>query len=77
MDFTLDPWTAAFFAATNYDTETDTYSAIEDTDNYQYGALYLCNEIPLPNLRLSRIDVVGMQPLSRPGRQSAFVFRMN
>lgn len=47
-----------------YDTETDTYSAIEDTDNYQYGALYLRNEIPLPNLRHSRIDIVGMQPLS-------------
>lgn len=77
MDLTLDPWTAAFFAATTYDTETDTNSAIEDTDNYQYGALYLRNEIPLPNLRHSRIDVVGMQPLSRPGRQSAFVFRMN
>ena len=77
MDLTLDPWTAAFFAATTYDTETDTYSAIEDTENYQYGAIYLRNEIPLPNLRHSRIDVVGMQPLSRPGRQSAFVFRMN
>ena len=77
MDITLDPWTAAFFAATKYDDATDTYSVIEDTDEYQYGAFYLRNEIPLPNPSLSRIDVVGMQPLSRPGRQSAYVFRMN
>ena len=25
MDLTLDPWTAAFFAATKYDDETDTF----------------------------------------------------
>ncbi len=77
MDITLDPWAAAFFAATKYDDATDTYTLIEDTDQYQYGAFYLHNEIPLPNLSHSRIDVVGMQPLLRPGCQSAYVFRMN
>ena len=77
MDLTLDPWTAAFFAATKYDDATDTYSVIEDTDKHQYGAFYLRNEMPLPVPNHSRIDVVGMQPLSRPGRQSAYVFRMN
>lgn len=76
MDITLDPWTAAFFAATKYDDATDTYSVIEDTEKYSYGAFYLRNEMPMPNPRQSRIDVVGMQPLSRPGRQSAYVFRM-
>lgn len=77
MDITLDPWTAAFFAATKYDDATDTYTPIEDTDKYQYGAFYLRNEIPLPDPSHSRIDVVGMQPLLRPGCQSAYVFRMN
>lgn len=77
MDLTLDPWTAAFFAATTYDATTDTYSPIEDTDKYQYGAFYLYNERPLPMSGHSRLDVVGMQPLSRPGRQSAYVFCMS
>lgn len=76
MDLTLDPWTSAFFAATKYDDATDTYSVIEDTDKYQYGTFYLYNEIPILAPRHTRIDVVGMQPLFRPGRQSAYVFRM-
>lgn len=76
IDLTLDPWTAAFFAATKYDDTTDTYSVIEDTEKYQCGAFYLYNEIPLPYPNHSRIDVVGLQPLARPGRQSAFVYRM-
>lgn len=77
LDLTLDPWTAAFFAATKYDDKTDTYSPITDTDRYQYGAFYLYNERPIPFRKSPRIDVVGMQPLSRPGRQSAYVFHMN
>ena len=77
IDLTLDPWTAAFFAATTYDVTTDTYSPIEDTDKYQYGAFYLRNEEPMLTPGHSRIDVVGMQPLLRSGRQSAYVFRIN
>lgn len=76
MDLTLDLWTAAFFAATTYDSESDTYTAITDTTKHPYGALYLYNEIPIPFRESPRINVVGMQPLSRPGRQSAFVFKM-
>ena len=76
LDLTLDPWTAAFFAATTYDFDTDTYSPITDTDQHPFGAFYLYNEIPIPFRPSERIDIVGMQPLSRPGRQSAYVFRM-
>lgn len=76
LDLTLEPWTAAFFAATTYDFETDTYSPIINTDKFQYGVFYLYNEIPIPGKTSERIDVVGMQPLLRPGRQSAYVFRM-
>ena len=76
LDLTLEPLTAAFFAATTYDFNTDTYSPITDTVKYQYGAFYLYNEIPILGQSSRRIDVVGMQPLLRPGRQSAYVFRM-
>lgn len=76
LDLTLDPWTAAFFAATTYDFETDTYSPITDTDKYQYGVFYLYNEIPHLFENDNRIDVVGMQPMLRPGRQSAYVYRL-
>lgn len=80
LDLTVDLWTAAFFAATTYDKTSDTYSPILDTKDYQYGAFYvymdlggacqdLCGNAP-------RIDVVGLQPLARPGRQAGFVYRM-
>ena len=76
LDITNEPWTAAFFAATMYDFDTDNYSPIIDTVKHQYGVFYLYNEIPIPGIISKRIDVVGMQPLLRPGRQSAYVFRM-
>ena len=76
LDLTLDPWTAAFFAATTYDFDTDSYTPITDTDRHPYGAFYLYNEIPIPFRPSERINIVGMQPLARPGRQSAYVFRM-
>ena len=76
LDITLNPWTAAFFAATTYDFETDTYLPITDTDKYQYGVFYLYNEIPMLFESNNRVDVVGMQPMLRPGRQSAYVYRM-
>ncbi len=78
MDLTLNPYTAAFFAATTYDADTDTYSPLTDIDQNSYGVFYLYNEIPLLGeaAKHQRIDVVGMQPLSRPGRQSAYVCKM-
>lgn len=77
MDMTLDPMIAAFFAATTYDSNTDSYSAITDTDKYPYGVFYLYNQVPFGDIRKSRIDVVGMQPLLRPERQLAYVFKLN
>lgn len=78
LDLTIDQWTAAFFAATIYDYSTDTYSPITDTDKYPYGAFYLYNEIPFPAPydKHQRVDVVGLQPLARPGRQAGYVCRM-
>ena len=71
LDLTLDVWTAAFFAATTYDYASDTYSPITDTDKHPYGAFYLCNEIPMlpPFDKKQRVDVVGLQPLARPGNR--------
>lgn len=74
LDLTLDIWTAAFFASTKYDYKSDTYTPITDTQKYQYGVIYTYNNIPF--LGQERIDVVGLQPLKRPGRQSGYVFRM-
>ena len=78
MDLTLDVWTAAFFAATTYDYATDAYSPITDTNEHPYGAFYLYNETPMlpPFDKKQRVDVVGLQPLARPGRQSGYVFKM-
>lgn len=78
LDLTIDLWTAAFFAATTYDYDSDTYSPITDIDENSYGALYLYNEIPMLPLfnNKQRVDVVGLQPLARPGRQSGYVFKM-
>ena len=49
-----------------------------DIDKHAYGAFYLYNEIPMlpPFDKKKRVDVVGLQPLARPGRQSGYVFRM-
>lgn len=76
FDLTTDIWTAAFFAATTYNYETDTYSPIIDTDNNEVGVFYVCNKFPPISDINFRIDVVGMQPLLRPGRQFAYVYRM-
>ena len=74
LDLTSDIWTAAFFASTKYDYKSDTYTPITDTIKYKYGVIYTYNFIPFPGQE--RVDVVGLQPLKRPGRQSGYVFRM-
>lgn len=78
MDLTIDQWTAAFFAATTYDYETDKYTPITDTEKHPYGVFYLYNEIPMlpPFDKEQRVDVVGLQPLARPGRQAGYVCKM-
>lgn len=78
LDLTIDQWTAAFFAATTYDFATDTYLPITDIDKHPYGAFYLYNEIPMLPLseKHQRVNVVGLQPLARPGRQYGYVCKM-
>lgn len=77
MDITIDPLVAAFFAATKYDSRTDTYSPIINTEECKYGVFYVRTQFPFIGEANSRLDVVGMQPLFRPGKQAAFVYRLD
>lgn len=75
MDITVDPLVAAFFAATKYDSRTDSYIPIAETN--KYGVFYVRTQFPFIGEANSRLDVVGMQPLFRPGKQAAFVYRLD
>lgn len=75
MDFTVDKWVAAFFACTDYDARTDTYSA-HKSNGEDYGVFYMyvdLNFSPDGNLRLRP---VGQQPFPRPGEQAGYVLSM-
>ena len=72
-DLTVDLWVAAFFAATEYHWETDTYTAITDTKKNEYGVFYhyYNPSVPLPgDNREPALRAVGMQPFGRPGNQA-------
>lgn len=78
-DLTTNLWVAAFFAATKYDWQTDTYTAITDTKKYEYGVFYHYYDpiVPLPgNKREPTLRAVGMQPFGRPGNQAGYVLKM-
>jgi len=72
LDFTSDIPIAVFFACCDYDKKTDEYIPITSSDSggvfYQYN--YLIEKIIPQTNRTS--NVVGLQPLPRPGEQSAF-----
>lgn len=78
-DLTVDLWVAAFFAATEYHWETDTYTAITDIKKHEYGVFYHYYD---PSNPLSRVKsepalrAVGMQPFGRPGNQAGYVLKM-
>lgn len=78
-DLTTNLWVAAFFAATKYDWQTDTYAAITDTKKYEYGVFYHYFDpiVPLPGKkREPALRAVGMQPFGRPGNQAGYVLKM-
>lgn len=78
-DLTVDLWVAAFFAATEYHWETDTYTAIKDTKKHEYGVFYHYYDpsVPLPgDNREPSLRAVGMQPFGRPGNQAGYVLKM-
>ena len=78
-DLTVDLWVAAFFAATEYHWETDSYTPIKDTEKYEYGVFYHYYDTSMPDLegkRISNLQAVGLQPFGRPGKQAGYVLRM-
>lgn len=78
-DLTVDLWVAAFFAATEYHWETDTYTAITDTKKHEYGVFYhyFDPSLSLPGVNKEpALRAVGMQPFGRPGNQAGYVLKM-
>jgi len=78
-DLTVDIWVAAFFAATDYNWVTDTYTPITDTNKHEYGVFYHYYNPSIPLLRTKKdpaLRAVGMQPFGRPGNQAGYVLKM-
>ena len=78
-DLTVNLWVAAFFAATEYHWETDSYTAITDTKKYEYGVFYhyFDPSVHMPgDKREPALRAVGMQPFGRPGNQAGYVLKM-
>ena len=70
LDLTADKWVAAFFACTNYDHDSDTYSPkLEKTEDK--GVMY-CYQIGDTGLDSGKLGIVGAQPFERPTEQAAF-----
>lgn len=85
MDFTVDKFVAAFFACTDYDKETDTYTPHDETvprivnGKKKYvteGCFYHFVDKALLPGEVSNFRSVGLQPFSRPGEQAGFVLAM-
>jgi hypothetical protein len=74
VDLTCDKWVAAFFAATDYDKETDTYHPI--TDKHRYGIMYHYGDSAAIGFEKTYLRAVGLQPFPRPGEQAGFVLEL-
>lgn len=75
IDLTVDKWVAAFFACTDYDVLTDTYS-VHRSNGEDYGVFYLyVDQFLLPD-EMSPLRPVGQQPFPRPGEQAGYVLSM-
>lgn len=81
LDLTSDPHVAAFFATTDYDYNTDTYSPIVD-ESHKPGVLYYysldINEDfgkPAGTMK-SPLSTIGLQVFPRSGRQKGFLYFM-
>ena len=81
LDLTSNPQVAAFFATTQYNWETDTYSPIID-ETHKPGVLYYYSlDIDedfgrLPDGKESRLSTIGLQVFPRSGRQQGFLYNM-
>lgn len=79
LDITNSKWVAAFFACTNYDYDTDTYSPVGSDYKEGYGVMYITKEWVLkeqPREYYEKYGVIGFQFFDRPTKQSSFGIKM-
>lgn len=76
LDLTADKWAAAFFACTNYHSDTDVYEPVLETENGEGKGVMYCFNILERDLISNKIRVVGAQPFARPTEQAAFMVNM-
>ena len=81
IDFTSDPRVAAFFACCRFNKETCRHEPIMHPDGY--GVFYKFNFLMSTMIAFGQKKdsefgsrVIGLQPLPRPGEQSAFSYRL-
>lgn len=75
LDFTSNPLVAAFFACCEYDEITDKYRPIEKA-RYEGVFFTLNTAFDMSEEQEPFSSVVGLQPLSRPGDQYAWGYRL-
>ncbi|WP_294346934.1 FRG domain-containing protein [Prosthecochloris sp.] len=80
MDFSGDPFVAAFFAVTKYDKKLNKYLPIIRPSS-KPGIIYIykigqsIEEFTQPYM-LQKIKPISLQPFSRPGEQAAYLYRL-
>lgn len=77
LDLTSDIDVSSFFATTDYDSKTDTYSA--HSQNEGYGVLYVYHMICDFSFltEFDGLSTIGLQPFSRSGDQKGFLWMPN
>lgn len=79
LDITNSKWVAAFFAATGYDGNTDTYYPVGRDYHEGYGVMYITKEWTVedfPDEFYNKNAVIGYQYFDRPTKQSSFGYKM-
>jgi hypothetical protein len=75
LDFTTNPLVATFFACCEYDNNIHKYQPIMDAKND--GVFYTLNAaLDISDEQEPFSSIVGLQPLSRPGDQYAWGYRL-
>lgn len=75
LDFSSDPFVAAFFATTYYDNKEGRYFPIEDES--RKGVFYCFDLTISGGFSPSQADILGAQPFLRPVNQKAFSVKLS
>ncbi len=75
LDLTSSPEVAAFFATTNYDWRTDTYSPIVDED-HKPGVLYYYGLDVNKDFSMTGLRTIGLQVFPRSRFQRGFLYHL-